>query len=101
MSDEYDVIIKDSVIVDGTGALSFKGEVAVRGDRIAEVANGTSLKGDAKFVIDGKGLFLTPGFVDVHNHVDLSILYYPKCESFVRQGITSFVGGHCGDSTGP
>ena len=101
MSEEYDVIIKNSVIVDGTGAPSFRGEVAVRGDRIAEVADGTSLNGDAKLVSDGKGLALTPGLVDVHNHVDLSILYYPKCESFVRQGITSFVGGHCGDSTGP
>jgi len=101
MSTEYDVLIKNAVIIDGTGAPSFKGELAVEDERIAIVEKDGGLKGDAKTVLDAKGLTVTPGFIDVHNHVDLSILYYPKAESFVHQGITSFVGGHCGDSTGP
>ena len=100
MSEEHDVLIENAFIVDGTGAPRFKGAVAVRGERISGVYK-VKPEGDAETVIDAKGLSLTPGFIDVHNHVDLSILYYPRAESFVRQGITSFVGGHCGDSPGP
>ena len=50
------------------------------------------VKGDAKVVIDAYGMAATPGFIDVHNHGDLSILYYPEAEGFVRQGITTFIG---------
>ena len=98
MSDEYDFIIKNALIVDGTGSVPFKGGVAVSGEKIVALGE---VKDDANVVLDAKGHIVSPGFIDVHNHVDLSILYYPKAESFVRQGITSFVGGHCGDSTGP
>jgi len=100
MSEEFDILIKNAVVVDGTGSPSYKGEIAVKGERIANIGK-SSIKADAKNVIDAKGLTVAPGFIDVHNHVDLSILYYPRAESFICQGITSFVGGHCGDSAGP
>ncbi len=100
MSEEYDFLIKNALIVDGTGTHSFQGAVATKGERICEIFKDDP-EGDAKTVIDATSLAITPGFIDVHNHVDLSILYYPRAESFVRQGITSFVGGHCGDSPGP
>ena len=95
MSAEYDIHVKNATIVDGTGFPAYKGELAVKGDKIAAVG---TVEGDAKCVIDAKGLTVTPGFIDVHNHGDLSILYYPKADGFLRQGITSFVGGQCGDS---
>jgi len=102
MSDENDILIKNATVVDGTGAPSYKGAVAVKGERIAAVGKVEGdLKEDARVVIDAEGLMVAPGFIDVHNHGDLSILYYPKADCFVRQGITSFVGGHCGDSPGP
>jgi len=102
MSEEYDVLIKNALIVDGTGVLPYKGALFVKNERIHAVGEVSGdLKGDAKTVIDAKGMAVTPGFIDVHNHVDLSILYYPNAQSYVMQGITSFVGGHCGDSTGP
>ncbi|MBN1682990.1 amidohydrolase family protein [Candidatus Bathyarchaeota archaeon] len=101
MSDEYDVLFKNALIVDGTGAPSFKGGLAIKGERIQKITKDDFPKGDYKKILDVKGNVVSPGFIDVHNHVDLSILYYPRAESFVRQGITSFVGGHCGDSTGP
>jgi len=98
MSEEFDIHIKNATIVDGTGSPAYKGALAVKGERIAAIGN---VEGDAKMVIDAKGLTVTPGFIDVHNHGDLSILYYPKADGFLRQGITSFVGGQCGDSPGP
>ena len=100
MTDEFDIIIKNGLIVDGTGAPSYKGSLAVKDNRIAALSN-QEIKGDAVKIIDVKGIAVTPGFIDVHNHGDLSILYYPKADGFVHQGITTFVGGQCGDSPGP
>jgi N-acyl-D-aspartate/D-glutamate deacylase len=102
MSDEYDILIKNASIVDGTGSPAYKGAIAVKDDRIAAIGEVEGdLKVNAKRVIDAESLVATPGFIDVHNHGDLSILYYPEAESFVRQGITTFVGGQCGNSPGP
>jgi len=100
MTDEFDIIIKNGLIVDGTGAPGYKGSLGVKDQRITALSK-EDIKGDAKIVIDAKGMAVTPGFIDVHNHGDLSILYYPKAEGFLYQGITTFVGGQCGDSPGP
>jgi N-acyl-D-amino-acid deacylase len=99
---ECDLLIKNARIVDGTGAPTFKGAIAVKGERIHAVGRVEGeLKVDAKEVVDAKGLVVSPGFIDAHNHGDCSILYYPKAESWVRQGVTTFVGGNCGTSPGP
>ncbi|MBN2334388.1 amidohydrolase family protein, partial [Candidatus Bathyarchaeota archaeon] len=100
MSEDYDILIKKGLIVNGTGGPAYKGSLAVKGDRIAALSK-EPIMGDAATVLDAGGKAVTPGFIDVHNHGDLSILYYPKADGFVRQGITSFVGGQCGDSPGP
>jgi len=97
---EHDIIIKNGLLVDGAGGAPFKGEVSIKADRIFSVSK-EPIKGDAVCVIDAKGQAVSPGFIDVHNHGDLSILYYPRAEGFVRQGITTFVGGQCGDTMGP
>jgi N-acyl-D-amino-acid deacylase len=98
MSEDFDIQFHNGVVVDGTGADPYKGSVGVKDERIVAVGD---VKGDAVKVVDAGGHVISPGFIDVHNHVDLSILYFPLAQSFVRQGITSFIGGHCGDSTGP
>ena len=97
---EYDILIKNGLIVDGTGDDPYKGEIALKSNRIAAVSE-EPIGGDVAQEIDASGQAVSPGFIDVHNHGDLSILYYPKAEGFVRQGITTFVGGQCGDSMGP
>jgi N-acyl-D-amino-acid deacylase len=90
---DFDILIKNAQVVDGTGAPPFRGAIAVEGGRIAAVGRVEGdLRGDAEVVIDAGGLAVTPGFIDVHNHGDLSILYYPGAEGFLRQGITTFVG---------
>ncbi|MFH2111640.1 MAG: amidohydrolase family protein [Candidatus Bathyarchaeota archaeon] len=98
MTEEYDVLVRNALIVDGTGAQAVKGSVAVKDEKIVGVG---SVTGDAVKTMDAKGKVVSPGFIDVHNHGDLSILYYPRAEGFIMQGITSFVGGQCGTSPGP
>ncbi len=98
MADLYDFLIKNATIVDGTGEKPFKGAVAIKGERIVGVGD---IEGKAEKTVDAKGSIVSPGFIDVHNHGDVSILYYPEAEGFLRQGITTFVGGQCGGSLGP
>lgn len=97
---EYEIIIRNGLIVDGSGDVPYRGEIAINGERIVSVSK-TAIPGDASRLIDADGQVVSPGFIDVHNHGDLSILYYPRADGFVRQGITTFVGGQCGDSMGP
>jgi len=98
MLEDYDVIIKNTTIIDGTGRAPFQGDIAIRGERIAAVGR---VQGHAPFVIDGTGLMTCPGFVDPHSHADLSLMKYPLCENLVMQGITTVLGGNCGDSPAP
>ncbi|MBT6605512.1 hypothetical protein HOB36_10535, partial [Candidatus Bathyarchaeota archaeon] len=98
MSEEYDVIIKDAQIIDGSGKKAYKGSIGVKGDKIAALGD---VKGDAVKIVDAKGLFASPGWIDAHSHGDTTLLFFPKAESYIMQGVTSFVGGQCGGSVGP
>jgi N-acyl-D-amino-acid deacylase len=97
MSD-HDILIKNASIVDGTGSAPIKGEIAIDGERITGI--GKNL-GTGEKIINAGGKIVCPGFIDVHNHGDLSILYYPKAEGYLKQGITTFIGGQCGSSPAP
>jgi len=96
--EEFDLIVKDSTIVDGSGKSAFKGSLAFKGDKVASVG---SVKGDTKKVIDASGLIAIPGFIDSHSHADTNLLFFPKCENYALQGVTTFVGGMCGITPAP
>jgi N-acyl-D-amino-acid deacylase len=98
MSEEYDVIIKDAQIIDGSGKKAYKGSIGVKGDKIAALGE---VNGDAVKTVDAKGLYASPGWIDAHSHGDTTLLFFPKAESYIMQGVTSFVGGQCGGSAGP
>ena len=98
MSEEYDIIIKDAQIIDGSGKKAYKGSIGVKGDKITALG---SVKGDAVKTVDAKGLYASPGWIDAHSHGDTTLLFFPKAESYIMQGVTSFVGGQCGGSAGP
>jgi len=91
-------LIENAVIVDGTGRKAYAGNIGIKDDKIAAVGDA---KGDAETVIDAKGLTALPGFIDAHSHADGTILWYPQCESYVMQGVTTFIGGQCGGSPAP
>src|SRR5690242_19591204 len=95
---EYDLLIRGGTIVDGTGNPWFRGDVAVRGDRI--VAIGRVPSGKAKHEIDAAGLVVAPGFIDMHSHSDDLLLEDGHAQSKVRQGVTTEVLGE-GKSAGP
>lgn len=95
----YDLIIKNGLIIDGTGVDGYFDDIAIVGDRIVKVGN---LKNEAaKEVIDAKGLIVTPGFIDIHSHSDWRVLSTLETENVIRQGVTTEVVGQCGDSPFP
>ena len=94
-----DLVVRDGQIVDGSGAPAFRGWVGVVGDRIAGVGAGDAP--DAARTIDAGGRVASPGFVDVHNHSDLSAMVDPWMRSALRQGVTTVVVGNCGSSPWP
>lgn len=94
----HDLIIRGGKIVDGTGAAKFTGDVAITGDRITEVGE---VSGSAEREIDASGKLVTPGFVDIHTHLDAQIAWDPIASSSCYHGITSAVLGNCGVTFAP
>lgn len=94
-----DLVIRNALIFDGTGATPFAGDVAVMGDRIAAV--GSTLACEAKVEIDAGGKALAPGFIDAHTHDDRIVLTDPSMACKVSQGVTTVVTGNCGVSIAP
>lgn len=99
--EEYEIIIKDGMIFDGSLNQPFKGDIAIKYGKIAKVA--TSIKGKARKVIQAKGLAVSPGFIDLHSHVDEG-MFFPEnraCLNYLKQGVTTAVVGQCGSSAWP
>ena len=92
----YDVLIRNGQIVDGTGDAAFSGDVAIRGGKIAAI--GFLPKANGRRIIDAKGLVVAPGFIDIHNHSDYSLLADGNAQSMVRQGVTSMILGEGGSA---
>ena len=94
----YDIIIKNGTVIDGSGNEGFPADVAIKNGKIAKI--GLDL-GDAKQVLDAKGLVVTPGFIDSHSHADRSIFISPEQIEKVEQGITTNIAGQCGATAYP
>lgn len=95
----FDILIKKGKVVDGTGNPWFKADVALSDGVIAEVSRVGLSGGDR--VIDASGLIISPGFIDCHSHTQNTIFEHPRCESAIRQGITSVATGNCGAGFAP
>src|SRR5215467_10451672 len=95
----YDILIRNSLLIDGTGSPGVAGDLAVADGRIAAI--GPRLDGTATRMIDARGLVVAPGFVDIKTHSDFTLPINPKAESKVRQGVTTEIIGHCGFSVAP
>jgi N-acyl-D-amino-acid deacylase len=93
------ILIKNGVVVDGTGKPAFKADVGIAAGRIVVVAE--TVEQEAKRTIEAQGLHLAPGFIDPHTHSDLTLLVNPRAESKIRQGVTTEIIGNCGGSPAP
>jgi N-acyl-D-amino-acid deacylase len=92
-------LIRGAQVVDGTGGPITGADVRIAGDRILEV--GKLRRKPDELVVEGKGLALAPGFIDVHNHSETGLSRDPSAETQVSQGITTLVLGPDGDSAWP
>ena len=99
MSDSIDLVIKNGIIVDGTGNPEYRADVGLSGDRIALIRPRIEA-GDVP-VLDAAGQTVSPGFIDSHSHDDGYILARPACDPKILQGVTTEVIGNCGFSLAP
>ncbi len=92
----YDLIIRNGEVYDGSGSAPYTADVAVADGEI--VAIGKLEDSEAAKTIDASGFAVSPGFIDLHTHSDMSFLLDPTAQSKVRQGVTFELAGNCGSS---
>ncbi len=96
----YDLIIKQATVIDGTGSPGWRGDVAIKDGKFASLEP-SNAAANAKEIIQGEGLVLTPGFIDIHCHSDDYWLEDSLSEIKLQQGVTREVLGNCGVSMAP
>ncbi|WP_158813465.1 amidohydrolase family protein [Methylocapsa sp. S129] len=94
-----DTLIRDVRVIDGAGAPWFIGDVRLSGDRIGAVGPGQEVAG--AIIVEGRGRYLAPGFIDAHCHDDLITLREPARPEKILQGVTTVVVGNCSFSLYP
>ena len=94
----YDVVIVNGTVYDGTGVAPVRADVAIRGGRIVKVGSLGSVPAARR--IEARGMAVAPGFIDLHAHLE-PLLQLSGCESAVRQGVTTVLGGPDGNAPHP
>ncbi|MFT6202544.1 MAG: N-acyl-D-amino-acid deacylase [Spirosomataceae bacterium] len=92
---QYDLIIKNARIVDGTGNAWYRGDIAIDKGKIAAIGQ---VDGRTKKTIDVQGKVVSPGFIDIHTHVEHTISSIPTADNFIHDGVTTIITGNCGSS---
>lgn len=95
---DYDIVIRGGQLVDGTGADPVAGDLAVKDGRIAAIGR---IDGDAAATIDAEGALVTPGFIDLHTHLDAQIGWDPDLTPVSWHGVTTALMGNCGVTFAP
>lgn len=94
----FDFIIRGGTVLDGTGGDPIKADVGIVGDRITAMGDLVAGQGEE---LDATGMFVAPGFIDIHSHSDYTLLADPRAVSAIHQGVTTEVVGNCGHGCFP
>jgi len=94
----FDLIVRNGLVVDGSGQPGFRGDVAVKDGRIAAVGQ---FEGEARQVVDAGGRVIAPGFIDPHTHFDVQLLWDGAARPALEHGVTCVVPGNCSLSLAP
>src|SRR6266446_10497471 len=94
----YDLVIKNGVVIDGSGLPRYRADVGVRHGKIVTIGR---INERAREVLDADGHVVAPGFIDGHTHMDAQIFWDPLGTSSCYHGITSVVMGNCGFTLAP
>ena len=89
----HDLVIRGGTVVDGTGAEPFLADVAIEGEQIVEIGK---VGGKGKREIEAGGLTVSPGFIDLHTHLDAQIGWDPQVTSVSWHGVTTALLGTVG-----
>ena len=95
---EHDLIIKNGNIIDGTGSAAYSGDVSIKDGVITEIGE---INGDASEIIDAEGMTVSPGFIDIHTHLDAQIGWDPEMTPICWHGVTTALIGNCGLTFAP
>jgi len=94
----HDLVIRDGMVVDGSGFSRYRADVAVKDGRITEIGR---IRGPAETTIDAEGLFVAPGIIDLHTHYDVQPFWDRLCTSSIWHGVTTVLTGNCGLTLAP
>jgi N-acyl-D-aspartate/D-glutamate deacylase len=94
----YDLIVKNGMVVDGTGFARYRADVAVQDGRIAEIGR---IRAAAAATLDAEGLCVAPGIIDLHTHYDAQPFWDRLCTSSIWHGVTTVLTGNCGLTLAP
>ena len=93
---QYDVVIANGKIIDGTGNSWYYGDIAIKDGKIVGIGKLNNIT--ATKVINAKGLIVAPGFIDVHAHIESGIFENPTADNYIYDGVTTVITGNCGGS---
>ena len=88
-----DTVIRNGLVIDGSGSAKVRADVGIEGDRIVAVGRITER---GKSELDASGAVVCPGFIDVHTHFDAQVLWDPMLSPSVYHGVTTALSGNCG-----
>ncbi len=96
---QFDVIVKNGLVIDGSGAKPFRADLGIIGDKISILDQ--SIGNSAGVIIDAANRVVSPGFIDIHTHTDTELIVNPTADSKIFQGVTTEISGNCGYSPFP
>jgi len=95
----FDILIHNATVIDGTGNNRYKADIGIQKGKISAI--GILNQSNSNRIINAENLIVSPGFIDIHTHSDVSLLVDPGGESKAHQGVTTEVTGNCSYSTFP